>query len=227
MNCLAHAFRFVDNPYYAAGTCLPDWLGMVDRKVRLRRKTIEPHLAEASTPSPFREIASGIYQHLHDDETFHNSLAFNELNAILAKEFRKQLPDDDRHRPAFVGHIIVELFLDAWIETRNPGSLNRYYECLKQVDSQLLEQGVNQLATKATTKISEFLPKYLNSRFLFDYLDDQRLLHRLNGILRRVDLEPLPDACLATIATTRPLVYERAEELLNEVERTPSAYRLA
>ena len=36
MNYLAHGFRFTDEPYFLAGTAAPDWLSVIDRKMRLR-----------------------------------------------------------------------------------------------------------------------------------------------------------------------------------------------
>ena len=59
-----------------------------------------------------------------------------------------------------------------------------------------------------------FIPKYLAARFLYDYLDDQSLLNRLNGIMRRVNLTPLPDSMCSVIHAARPLVRERLQELL-------------
>ena len=36
MNYFAHGRRFVEQPYVLAGTAVPDWLNVVDRKVRVR-----------------------------------------------------------------------------------------------------------------------------------------------------------------------------------------------
>ena len=39
MNYLAHGWRFSDQPYFLAGTAVPDWLSVIDRKMRARGKT--------------------------------------------------------------------------------------------------------------------------------------------------------------------------------------------
>src|SRR5262245_50971039 len=39
MNYLAHGWRFVGQPYVLAGTAAPDWLSVIDRKIRLRLRT--------------------------------------------------------------------------------------------------------------------------------------------------------------------------------------------
>ncbi len=36
MNYLSHGFRFVDDPYFVAGTALPDWMSVLDRRNRAR-----------------------------------------------------------------------------------------------------------------------------------------------------------------------------------------------
>ena len=38
MNYFAHGYRFVDSAYFLAGTAVPDWLSVADRKVRARSK---------------------------------------------------------------------------------------------------------------------------------------------------------------------------------------------
>ena len=68
MNFLAHAFPILHDLYFAAGTCVSDWLGMVDRKTRIR-KDVAAKLAYANGIDPVSQsIARGIVQHLHDDD---------------------------------------------------------------------------------------------------------------------------------------------------------------
>jgi hypothetical protein len=44
MNYFAHGIRFLDRPWFLAGTATPDWLSVADRKVRLREKFLVPNL---------------------------------------------------------------------------------------------------------------------------------------------------------------------------------------
>ena len=37
MNYFAHGYRYIDRPWFLAGTALPDWLNVVDRRVRVRK----------------------------------------------------------------------------------------------------------------------------------------------------------------------------------------------
>ncbi|MHB8902587.1 MAG: hypothetical protein ACYC6Y_27820, partial [Thermoguttaceae bacterium] len=69
MNYFAHALPFLDDPYFAVATGIPDWLTVVDRQVRVRRKHVEPFLDDARPE--MASIARGVLQHLLDDARFH------------------------------------------------------------------------------------------------------------------------------------------------------------
>ena len=58
------------------------------------------------------------------------------------------LPDDDGFRPSFLGHILVEILLDAVLIAELAGRLDAYYEALQSVDPQLVGDVVNQLANR-------------------------------------------------------------------------------
>jgi hypothetical protein len=218
MNCLAHAWKYLDDPDFAIGTCVPDWLGMIDRRVRVQRKRINAYLQESTDSHPHRRIARGIHQHLQDDEVFHGSLTFVKTSVVLSRMVSAENTDETGHRSAFVGHILTELLLDASIEVHTPGTLDRYYDTMSKVSVSRLEDAVNHLATRTTDRIPDFMERNLRERFLFDYLCDDRLLIRMNQILKRVSLEPLPTLNLAWVQRARTLVYENRSDLLGDVK---------
>jgi hypothetical protein len=215
MNCLSHAYRFLHDPYLAAGTCVPDWLGMVDRKTRVRRNGAW-WIADAAEETPAtRSIARGIVQHLEDDEWFHRGRAFVELSMLVGDQIAECLAGDRGIRSGFLGHVLVELLLDSAVAERHPGALDDYYRVMAEVDPRTLQDAVNQIAAKPTDRLEGFMPRYLKERFLYDYLEDRTLLRRLNGVARRVDLPELPDSMLGVIGAARPLVRRRQDELLD------------
>jgi hypothetical protein len=215
MNCLAHAFRFLDDPHFAAGTCVPDWLSMVDRQARIKRKHAEFFLQTPGLKSQGTEIAAGIVQHFDDDDRFHSQTAFAEICSDLSQQLARHLVGDQGMRPRFTAHVMVEMLLDSEIENRLPGTLDRYYETLLKVDPVCLLETINQLAMRPSTRFQEFLPRYMNERFMFDYLEDRSLLNRLNGVLRRVRLAELPRSITDVIGCARVKVHERYDELLS------------
>jgi hypothetical protein len=212
MNYFAHAIRFLDRPYFMAGTALPDWLSVVDRRVRLRARHVAPFSDGTGTPAA--ELAAGVLQHLEDDAWFHKTAAFAVASAQLTVLFRESLPADDRHRPAFLGHILTEMLLDAVLIERHPARLTGYYAALAQVDATTIEDSTNRMARHATDRLKVFIPLFTRERFLPEYLDSNRLLYRLNQIMQRVRLNPLPAGFEASLEEARSIVRGHAAGLL-------------
>src|SRR5689334_1934091 len=136
MNYLAHACDFLNNPYFVAGTALPDLLGVVDWRVRVRRPEAEALFADDDPR--VADFAAGVMQHHADDAWFHTSDAFVELHWRLTVLVRDALPPDAGFRPHFLGHVLVELLLDAALAAEVPDLIERYYQALGEVDPELI-----------------------------------------------------------------------------------------
>jgi hypothetical protein len=212
MNYFAHGLRFVERPYFLAGTAVPDWLNVADRGVRMRARRVEPLLS--GTGSRLAEVAAGVLQHIDDDSKFHRSGAFLEVSAQLARMFREALAPDDGVRPGFLGHIVSEMLLDAVLIDEHPGLLDAYYSAIARVDPESVEVAVNKMARNSTSRLAAFIPMFRREAFLRDYSDPARLLHRLNQVLRRVRLNPLPDESEEVLVAARRLVEPRVADLL-------------
>ena len=212
MNYFAHGRHFVDDPYFLAGTAVPDWLNVVDRRVRIRSRQAELHL-EAADPCVAR-IAAGIVQHCHDDAWFHQSRAFAELSLFFCRRLRERLPADEGFRPHFLGHILVEILLDAALIAETPGHLEAYYAAFDHLEAEQVQRAVNIIAPRPTENLGAFIPLFSQERFLWDYADDGKLLVRLNQVMRRVGLPLLPASLTQFLGEARPLVAERQAELL-------------
>lgn len=213
MNYYAHGVRWIDRPWYAAGTAVPDWLSVVDRQVRVRSKGTRRYL-ETATGEP-AELARGILQHLEDDDWFHRTPAFVIVSERLTRAFRAALPDDEGFRPHFLGHIVTEIVLDGVLIARDPDRLERYYTLFDEVNPALIEATVGEIAGKPATGLSWFVTAFRHERFLSDYGDARRLLRRLNQVMQRVKLEPLPDHVQAVLESAWPLVDAEVPRLLS------------
>ncbi|HZZ26718.1 MAG TPA: hypothetical protein VFE46_01825 [Pirellulales bacterium] len=223
MNYFAHGYRFIEDPYLLAGTAVPDWLSVADRRVRTRPSQAA-EFATASDPQ-VAAVARGIAQHHHDDAWFHNTEAFNQLSWKLAVLCRDALPTEEGVRPSVLGHILLELLLDAALIERNPALLDKYYAAMETVDPTLIERTVNALARNTTDRLAWFIDRFRQVRFLYDYADDAKLLFRLNQVLFRVQLPPLQEAFVGVIAAARQQINAQAAELL--LENNPEQKRLA
>lgn len=212
MNYFAHGMRFVDRPYFLTGTALPDLLSVVDRRVRLRRKNVLPFTQDESLIQS--EIASGIKQHLDDDHWFHSTQGFLEISTDLSLMFRKLFADDQYARVGFLGHIVTELLLDAVLMEQNPGLIDHYYEAFNQIDPIKIEVATNKMVTNKTNQLKHWLNHFYKEGFLKDYLIPQKMLVRLNQVMKRVKLQPLPGETISILKTGRGIVEKRLNDLL-------------
>lgn len=212
MNYFAHGRHFTHEPYFLAGTAAPDWLSVVDRKCRARERLAAP-LVDDGDPV-VAAVARGVVQHHRDDAWFHQSPTFNELCLRLTIIVRDALPPDPSFRPSFLGHILVEILLDAELIARDLTHLDAYYQTLDALDPVRFAAALNRMTTKPAERIAPLIPRFSAERFLYDYLEDGKLLKRLNAVMRRVKLAELPDRFTLVLATTRQLVAPRVDELL-------------
>lgn len=212
MNYFAHGMRFVDRPYFLAGTALPDLLSVVDRRVRLRMKNVIPFTQDESSIQA--ELAAGIKQHLDDDHWFHSTQGFLEVTTDLSMMFRKIFANDEYARVGFLGHIVTELLLDGVLIHQNPSLIDQYYEAFNQIDPLEIENATNRMATQKTDQLKRWLVLFHKEGFLRDYLEPQRMLVRLNQVMKRVKLQPLPEETISILTTGREIVENRLHDLL-------------
>lgn len=212
MNYFAHGCRFLAEPYFLAGTAVPDWLNVADRRVRVRTRQATP-FADDADPI-VRAVARGIVQHHADDAWFHETPVFAELSWRFTAEIRDRLAPDPGMRPSFLGHILVELLLDAVLIAEQPVLLESYYDAVAGLDGRRVEAIVNRIAARPTDKLAQVIAMFREVQFLRDYAADGPLLTRLNGVMRRVGLAPLPAEFVEYLPTARRAVTERRNELL-------------
>lgn len=218
MNYFAHGRAFLDDPYVLAGTAVPDWLSVVNRRIRTRGKRAELFLQDQDPR--VAAIARGIVRHHRDDQWFHQTRAFAELSLQLTREIRELLSPDDSFRPSFLGHILVELLLDAALIAEEPERLDDYYQAVDAIDPYVVAEAVNRIATRPTGMLAFFIERFSAERFLYDYAEDAKLLVRLNHVMRRVGLPDLPPSFTSLLPSARAAIRARQWELLAEETST-------
>ena len=214
MNYFAHGRQFVNQPYFMAGTSVPDWLPVLNRRVKALPSGARPFL-EDKDPE-LSAMAAGILQHHHDDSWFHLSETFITLSMACTGHWRKLLGTQSGLRSRFLGHVLVELLLDAELIRREPGLLDEYYQVMESLDGERVEKLVSTMTTKPASGLAQLLVGFCRERFLYDYLQDATLLRRLNQVMKRVGLEQIPAAAASLVSTMRPLVSDQADQLLAE-----------
>ncbi|HEV3005914.1 MAG TPA: hypothetical protein VGX78_15715 [Pirellulales bacterium] len=212
MNYFAHGRTFLNDPYFLAGTAVPDWLNVVARRVKVRTKHALPFVDDPDRQ--LAAVAQGIVRHHADDAWFHETRAFSELSWQFTARIRDCLPGDDGLRPSFLGHILVEILLDASLIADDPSRLEAYYQAVAEVDPELVERAVGRMATGRPERLGTFVTLFLQERFLWDYADDGKLCYRLNQVLRRVELPTVADCLSDVLPDLRRSVAGRKAELL-------------
>jgi hypothetical protein len=212
VNYLAHAIALLDDPYEAAGAAVPDWLGLTRPRIRCRARHARPWI-DHDDPR-IASIARGVVRHHADDDWFHRTEAFGDVSISLAREVRRVTGDGDGMRPGFLGHILVELLLDATLLDEQPAALDRYYEALASIDPAIVANAVSEISAVDASQLASIIERFVEIRFLFDYADDRLLLMRLNQVMRRVRLPQLPEQLTEMLPAARSLVAARRHELL-------------
>ncbi|QDU81387.1 hypothetical protein Pla110_31280 [Polystyrenella longa] len=214
MNFFAHGIRFLDEPYFLVGTAIPDMLSVADRKVRMRSRLVEPHVDGSGSEVDL--VARGVLQHLNDDDWFHTTLPFYDLSGKLSLMFRELQPPSDKFYPGFLGHIVTEMLLDAVLIEQFPGKIEQYYHAFEEIEPGKIEEVVNLMGTRQTDRLAPLIPRFSHERFLEDYLDLSKMLYRLNQVMRRVTLAPLPDETVELLIEMKIMVERNWRGLLPE-----------
>lgn len=212
MNYFAHGLNHLDRPYYLAGTATPDWLSVVDRKVRLRPRLLEPWLSCEDTVQS--DVAAGALRHLTDDDWFHSTRGFVEVTGKLTGRFRERLGTDDKYHCGFLGHVGMELLLDGVLMQLYPARFEQYWDVLQAIQSSLVEAAVNRMAKFPATRLAWFIDLFRREQFLRSYANDEALVTRLNQVLVRVKLSPVPADVVSVVTEGRSLVHRRLLDLL-------------
>ena len=217
MNCFTHALPFLDDPLMAVAVCIPDWLSAADRKCRARESRAMP-LIENEDPA-VATVARGVVQHHRDDAWFHKTRAFNEMSIEFAVELRERQATPSGMRAGLVGHIIIEVLLDAFLHRQNPGMLEKFYRQVEKVDFEEVQRIINLFATRTTDRYTWYAGLFRSERYIFDYSRNDGTIYRINKVLGRVGLEELDDDILKWLPGVRERVYNRADELLEDYPR--------
>ncbi len=212
MNYFAHGRHYIADPYFLAGTAVPDWLNVADRRVRARSRLAQPLVDDPD--AQVASLARGIVRHHADDDWFHQTRAFAELSLQFSVAIRDRLSQDSGFRPSFLGHILVEILLDAALVEEDPDLLDAYYDATHALDSMQVAAAVNRMSTRPTDRLPALIHMFRAERFLYDYRDDGKLLTRLNHVMRRVRLPILPISFREFLPGARQAVRRRSSELL-------------
>lgn len=236
MNYLAHGRDALGGgplgPWRLAGTALPDWLRVLDRRLRIARDTAERVSAvddgngevrgggdgagtgSAAEAPEVAALARGVLMHLDDDRAFHSSDAFSDASKVIAALLRPALRAVPGARPSFIAHVLVEVLLDAELARAEPSRIDRYYSALAALDADDVERAAARLTPAPPHGLAALVRRFVAARFVEDYLDDARMLARVDGTFRRVGQPAVVAALAHSVPACRAVVRTRLTRLL-------------
>lgn len=208
MNYLAHARHVLDDPYALAGTALPDWLRILDRKNRFRAHTLP---APVDDDPRVVSILTGLQAHFDDDRWFHVHEAFTSVLEDGTRTIRARAPGT---RASVIAHVLVEMLLDGELMRRDPSALDRYVDALAQIDTKLLHDVAARYLPRPPRRLDELVAYFEKNPFMRGYDTDEGVLSRITALSARIGLGELPRALIDDIGPLRAAVVARADALL-------------
>ena len=214
MNYFAHALPFLDRPYFVAGDGGARLARGGRSPLRLRRKHAEPL---AHRPIPPAAVAGGLLQHLR--ATGGSTPPGPLPNARWSWPPRPGgCWATTPVAPAWLlGHLLVEVLLDASLASAISRAGGIYYRALDAVNALVVQQAVNLMAPRPTERLAAMIDGFRREPIVWDYLDDDRLLMRLGQVMHRLGFPPLPRRLRRTATLARQLIDHRREELLSGI----------
>ena len=216
MNYLAHGRESLDHPFLLAGTALPDWLRVLERRLKVSEDQVGRALE--SGEEDVVAMARGARRHHQDDRWFHRNAVFVELSARVTLLLRECVTAAPGYRPSFLAHLLVELLLDAGLQKRHPPLLECYYSSLGGLGSGRVVEVAEAILERALPGLERLFRAFCEQRFLEDYTQDERLVFRVDQVLARVGLPRLPQELMGLLPELRGMVDAEQRRLLTPPE---------
>jgi hypothetical protein len=112
------------------------------------------------------------------------------------------------------------MLLDSFWIRDDRAIAENYYAALRAIEPSTIQRCVNAITGKPTDKLTGVIERFLEIQFLYDYLDHDKLLIRLNQVMKRVGLTSLPDDVRDWLPEANKLVESRRRRLLTPPDAT-------
>ena len=219
MNFFSHFLIGGDygNPDKTLGKLWPDFLRIIDKSLRLSHKHVDP------MPEALTNLQSGIALHVATDRYFHASAWFHEHEVVLKQVWDElRLPGRHQYRYFFT-HVLLEMLLDRVMIRRKPELLGQLYESLSRVDRATLTAFFRYKGgEKFEPQSWQFLQRFVESAYLYEYTDNSRLLFALDRVAHRVGLqlfaEPYKSRLMHRIDDMEQTIAKHADAIFEAIE---------
>jgi hypothetical protein len=188
MNFLSHFYHEipVSDPYFTVGIILPDILSNYSFRAH---ETVKLHVAKIadSDDEEILALSRGARRHYEVDGFFHNSEFFDRnVEAIKQMILPLGLQPFQKRLYAFA-HVALEIILDRTILDQEPEICDQMYALLAKARPEVVTEFISINTTASNPAgVADHLAKFIEHKFLYDYLDDDRLVELLGRINSRL-----------------------------------------
>lgn len=187
MNYLSHYYFDKDDerPHYILGLIFPDLMRTFNRN-RVRKQIIEE-----SWDAEIQDLQEGINKHHRIDKLFHSSKFFKTYNKKAFKRLQQIELEGITKYKHFVSHVLIEMLLDRLILKEDLNTGFTFYFKLNAIDKYILSDYFNAFPYLYQKKMNfeyfwNFIQRFKNSEFLYDYQHNEGMILRLNGVMQRI-----------------------------------------
>jgi acyl carrier protein phosphodiesterase len=182
MNYLSHYYldRIENSCHHNLGLVLPDFMAGVNRRWK---PTLHPQAKLQQDCE--KQMWLGIEKHVSADKVFHSSEFFKENTTFIRQQLELHKEHFDGIRLFFLAHIMLELMLDRLILKKSVEVGHNFYNQLAEVPRPELVSSLQKAVQPDFGRFFEFFDRFLESRWIFEYVQDDKLTYALNRIMGR------------------------------------------
>ena len=219
MNYLSHYYADgqYDRHYFNFGLVLPDLVGASQRGWRASGSGYPWQDA-----IEINDIWLGYNSHVAADAYFHSSVFFKDNTLAIRHIFEGHGLRFPGVRLFFVAHVFLEMIMDRLIILHHPDVAASFYTGLGLVHTNKVEQFFHTSGSILQPRFLEVFEKFREHKFLYTYIDDERLFFALNRIMGRARQEPFKEEHLPAfsqaIKDTERLLQDQYIEMLEKIK---------
>lgn len=182
MNFLSHYyFETSASPEFSLGLILPDLYPSFNQHLR-RKIRLNPVKLDSS-----KEILAGINTHFLQDKVFHSSAFFKDKEIYLKKNMPLAFLEKPRSRPFFFHHIYFEMLMDRLLLEEETNLGIQFFQKLANIQPKLVVDFFEEInCAEAVADFFAIFNRFLDSKFLLDYNDNEFFINALTRTYKRV-----------------------------------------
>lgn len=187
MNYFSHYFLDKDNTdsLFFVGVATPDLISTFNRSYRLKANRM-PLLMENDASRAEISFYNGVMRHFEVDRIFHTSSFFRRETELLTRILQDTFGPENTPRAFFVSHILLELILDRILIVRHSSLLYSFYRHFETKDVGQLVELTEWVARRRLPGYSDFLKRFAEKQFLYNYSHWDFLIDVTFHILKKV-----------------------------------------